>query len=436
MSDRKTFYHFVIPSLGSSMITALYFVVDGIFVGRGVGTNALAAVNLSLPVIILIISITMMLTMGGATLTSISIGEKDPAAANQSFRTTISMVVVFAVLISVLCAAFPKTVATISGANEVLLEDTSTYIRYYCLFGVFYCFAMCLSVFVRNDNNPRLALWGMVTGACTNIFLDWLFIFPLQMGLMGAAIASGIGQAISCLLLMTHFFRKKGILRFGWFQLSGRLCLQVARRGIPEFFTQMSQTVTIFIYNILALRYLGEMGVAAYAVVCYLLEIIIASFIGVSQGIQPLISYSYGEKNHQRERYFFRQGLFFNTALALAVYLIMVVLGRPIISIFNPDPELIRLAYSSILVYGVSFAFAAINIVFTTYYLATKRTGRSIMIAAGRSFVLNSICIFAMPAIFGPQALWSGIIVAEFVLAAICLLTRPKNQLTKQQELP
>ena len=156
MSDRKTFYHFVIPSLGSSMITALYFVVDGIFVGRGVGTNALAAVNLSLPVIILIISITMMLTMGGATLTSISMGEKDPAAANQSFRTTMSMVVVFAVLISVLCAAFPKTVATISGANEVLLEDTSTYIRYYCLFGVFYCFAMCLSVFVRNDNNPCL----------------------------------------------------------------------------------------------------------------------------------------------------------------------------------------------------------------------------------------------------------------------------------------
>ena len=244
---------------------------------------------------------------------------------------------------------------------------------------------------------------------------------------MGAAIASGIGQALSCLILLSHFFRRKGKLRLGRFCFSGRLCLQIARRGIPEFFTQMSQTITIFIYNILALKYLGEMGVSAYGVVCYLLEIVIACFIGVSQGIQPLISYSHGERRPDREYYFFRLGLIFNIILAVAVYILLAVLGEDISLIFNPDTTLSKMVANNLLIYGVSFVFAAVNIVFTTYYLAVKRTTRAILIAASRSFVLNTLCIIARPLLFGRQALWTGIVVSELLLAIICLLTRPRR---------
>jgi putative MATE family efflux protein len=425
----KTFYHYIIPSVGSSLVTALYFVVDGIFVGRGVGPLALAAINLSLPFIIFIISSTMMLTMGGATLTSISLGERNIAAARQFFRLTMLMVMVFCLLAVLAGMLFPRQIALISGASEAVLADTIIYLRYYSMFSLFSGLSMCLAVFVRNDGNPRLALWGMMTGAALNIFLDWLFIFPLAMGLKGAAIASGIGQIGSCIVLTSHFWRKCGQLTPGKININLHNCWQIIKRGTPEFITQMNQTVTIFIYNILAMKYLGEIGVAAFAIVCYLMEVTIACFLGVSQGIQPLISFSYGEKNHADERYYFVKGLRFNVLFSLIVYLLLFFGGSMVASIFNSDTRLITLTQEILRIYSISFVLAAVNIVFTTYYLAIKRTGKAIVIATARSFVLNTALIFLLPAIFGSPALWLGIVAAELIVAAYCLLTRPKPML-------
>ena len=407
------------------MITALYFVVDGIFVGQGIGPLALAAVNLSLPVIVLIISTTMMLTMGGATLASISLGQKDPASANRYFGATLQVVLAFSVLAAALCAVFPEQIARLSGASEMMVPDTAVYIRWYCIFVTFYCLAMCLSAFVRNDGDPQLSLWAMTTGALTNIFLDWLFIFPLQMGLFGAAVASGIGQALSCLLLLIHFFRKKGQLRLHLplrDKAAWKLTPEIARRGLPEFCTEMSQTVTTLLYNILSQQYLQEMGVAAFAVMCYISEIFIAVFLGVSQGVQPLISYSFGAGDRRRQLFFFRWGLVCNVALSALAYLIILVAGPALISVFNGDPQLIALAYDCAKVFSVSFIFAAVNIVFTTYFLSTKRTGAALAVAAGRSFLLNSVCIFLLPLLFGAGALYTGIIAAELLVSLCCLI--------------
>lgn len=428
-AEKSKFYRYVIPSIGSSMVTALYFVVDGIFVGRGVGVDALAAVNIALPFVILVISCTMMLTMGGATLTSISFGEGDDEKAKHIFKTTMMMVLIFAVLSIILGVGFTRPIAILSGASDLIMEDTVVYLRFYSMFGIFYCLAMCLAVFVRNDGNPRLALWGMVAGAVINIFFDWYFIFPLQMGLMGAAVASGMGQAVACLILLSHFFMKKGKLRMGFCRIKARLCWQIMKRGTPEFVTQMNQTITILLYNILAMNYLGEIGVSCFAIVCYLMEIIIACFLGVSQGIQPLISYSYGEKNYASEQYYFRAGLRFNVILASVIYVFLFFFGGLIASIFNSDPQLISMTQGILRIYCISFVLAAINIVFTTYYLSTKRTGKSILIAVARSFVLNSAFIFIMPGVFGENMLWTGIIVAELLVATYCLLTRPKTAL-------
>jgi len=423
--DTRTFCRYVFPAMGSSMITALYFVVDGIFIGQGINEIALAAVNLALPVIILIIAITMMMTMGGATLTSISLGEKDPASANRSFGMTCLLVMIFSVIAALICALFPEAIALISGASEITLADTATYIRWYCIFLIFYCMAMCLSVFVRNDDDPNLAMWAMTAGALANIFLDWLFIFPLQWGLVGAAVASGLGQALSCGLLLIHFVRKKGQLRLNlplrekaaW-RLSGQIC----RRGLPEFFTQMSQTVTIFCYNILTMRYLHEMGVAAFGIMCYLAEIFIAIFIGVSEGIQPLISYNYGAGNKEKQRFFFRGGLLVNVGLAILIYVLMLAFGPAVISIFNDNPQLIALTYDCVKVYAISFIPAAINIVFTIRFLAIKRTGVSLLISGTRSFVLNTALIFLIPALLDGGMLYTGIIAAEVLVAAGCII--------------
>lgn len=418
---KKEFWKYVPPSVGGMLVTALYIVVDGIFVGRGVGEEALAAVNIAVPFTTLMIAITMMITMGGAAITSIRMGRGDDKRANESFLISIFMVLVFSIVVSAIGTLFPLGIASISGATKLLINSTSIYIRYYSMFAVFFCMSMALSVFVRNDGNPNLALWGMVSGAVSNIFWDWLFVFPLQMGIKGAAIASGIGQIISLIVLSTHFINKKGKLKIQKPKLNLNLMGKVIKRGLPELVIQMSQPVTILCYNYVVINKLGEIGVSAFSVICYLLTLILGVFIGVSQGIQPLISRSYGENNKDNEKYYFKIGIITNLVISMMVYLVLAIWGSRIISIFNPNSKLIFIAYNAIKVYGLSFIFAAVNIVFVTYFLSTKRTKKAVTIAISRGLVCNVLFIFLFPLIFGIKAIWLGIVIAEFVTMIVSL---------------
>ncbi|MDD2220885.1 MAG: MATE family efflux transporter [Clostridia bacterium] len=431
MSERKTFLHYIIPSIGATMVTALYVVVDGIFVGRGVGPQALAAINLSYPYITILFAASAMLAMGGAAITAINFGRGNSKAANRSFAVTFKLVIYFTILISAISVAFAEFFAELMGANAALLADTATYIRYYTLFSSFYCLAMLLAVFVRNDANPRLSLWGMLIGAIANVFFDWLFIFPLNMGLMGAAIASGLGQILSVFVLLSHFWRKRGLLRFNKTSLSFAITKDICKVGFPEFISQMSLAVTIFCYNLIVLKYYGEVGVSAFGVVCYLLEIVIAVFLGVSQGSQPLLSRRYGAKDVLGEKHYLKMAFTANLLLSVITYLLMLVFGRSIIFIFNPDPTLINLGYKFFCYYGFSFIFASVNIVFTTYFLATKRTGRSIIIAVLRSLFLNALLAFLFPLLLGKAAIWLGISATEIIvmLIAVILYKLPPSKL-------
>lgn len=423
MSQKKEFYRLVIPSVGAMLVSGLYVVVDGVFVGQGVGVDGLAAVNIAVPFLTIMTAITMMVTMGGATITAIRFGQKDIPGANRSFHASVQMILGFSAFMSLCSWLFPRQIARLLGASPALLEDTAVYLKYYVLFSVFFCGAMALSAFVRGDGAPRLAFWGMVVGAVSNIALDWLFIFPLQMGVKGAAIASGLGQVLACLLLSTHFIRKKGALSFSFRVREKGLRREILLRGLPEFVNQMGQPVTIFCYNLLVLCFLGEIGVSAFSVVNYLVVITTAIFMGVSQGVQPLISRSFGEKNLSRVQFFFCMGLKANFVLALGVNLIMLVLGKGIISVFNSHAELVSIAYSCINVYGISFLFASVNIVWITRLLAVKQTRRAVLLSVLRSFLCNTLFIFLVPAVFGEALIWTGIIAAEAIVMGIAIFS-------------
>lgn len=421
---KNKFYQFVIPSVCASMVTGLYFVVDGIFVGQGIGSSGLGAVNLAVPFICILTAVAMMIAMGGSTITSIFIGQGNDQKALHSFMNSIFLVLIFSGFMTVFSFLFSDKIAVFLGARKNLLSLTSDYLRYYILFGIFFCMAMVLAAFVRNDGNPKLGLAGMTAGALSNVFLDWLFIFVFHMGIHGAAIASGLGQVISCAIMLPHFIHGKGRLKLKLLPMEKDYIFEIVKRGIPELITQMSQPITIFCYNLIVIRYLGNIGVSAFSVVCYLLTLVFCIFIGVSDGIQPLISRSVGEGKKDLEQYFFKKGIAVNFFLAFSLYAVLLLFGKPVIHIFNREPALVRLASESLSVYGISFLFAAVNMIFTTYHLASKRTSKALTIASLRSFVINVAFIFLLPALFGRQALWTGIIAAELTVTIIAVLMK------------
>lgn len=421
---KNKFYQFVIPSVCASMVTGLYFVVDGIFVGQGIGSSGLGAVNLAVPFICILTAVAMMIAMGGSTITSIFIGQGNDQKALHSFMNSIFLVLIFSGFMTVFSFLFSDKIAVFLGARKNLLSLTSDYLRYYILFGIFFCMAMVLAAFVRNDGNPKLGLAGMAAGALSNVILDWLFIFVFHMGIHGAAIASGLGQVISCAIMLPHFIHGKGRLKLKLLPMEKYYIFEIVKRGIPELITQMSQPITIFCYNLIVIRYLGNIGVSAFSVVCYLLTLVFCIFIGVSDGIQPLISRSVGEGKKDLEQYFFKKGIAVNFFLAFSLYAVLLLFGKPVIHIFNREPALVRLASESLSVYGISFLFAAVNMIFTTYHLASKRTSKALTIASLRSFVINVAFIFLLPALFGRQALWTGIIAAELTVTIIAVLMK------------
>lgn len=216
--NRKTsaLFGYIFPAVGGLFVTYLYNVVDGIFVGQGVGSAALGAVNITVPFITFVFAAAAMFPMGGATIVAIRMGQGNREGANRAFLTAFFLTILLSVILMIAGMAFAAPIVDLSGAKGLsaeMREMAVEYLFYYSAFSVPMLMINCLSVFIRNDGSPALAFAGMCAGAAANIFLDWLFIFPLGMGVVGAAVASGLGQVFSVLVLLTHFARKKGQLR-------------------------------------------------------------------------------------------------------------------------------------------------------------------------------------------------------------------------------
>ena len=239
----KQLCSYIFPAVGSLFVTYLYNVMDGIFVGQGVGSAALGAVNIGVPFITFAVAIVAMFPMGGATIIAIRMGRDDKDGANNAFMTALTLTVLTAVILTVVGTVFSQQIVDLSGARklgEEMRRMSADYLFYYSAFSLPMLMSNCLSVFVRNDGSPALSFVGMCTGAVSNIFLDWLFIFPLQMGVIGAAVASGLGQIVSLLVLLSHFIRKHGNLRIRRFTIQPVLIRKICKRGAPEAVTQLT----------------------------------------------------------------------------------------------------------------------------------------------------------------------------------------------------
>ena len=431
----KQLCSYIFPAVGSLFVTYLYNVMDGIFVGQGIGSAALGAVNIGVPFITFAVAIVSMFPMGGATIIAIRMGRDDKDGANNAFMTALTLTVLTAVILTVVGTVFSQQIVDLSGARklgEEMRRMSADYLFYYSAFSLPMLMSNCLSVFVRNDGSPTLSFVGMCTGAVSNIFLDWLFIFPLQMGVIGAAVASGLGQIVSLLVLLSHFIRKHGNLRIRRFTIQPVLIRKICKRGAPEAVTQLTTPVTALCYNLVLAGLVGDIGVSTYSVLSFIYSLANAVLSGVAQGLQPLWGNSYGKQDTKEINDYFRFGMAINLMLSVLVSAVLILFDEPAIRIFSQDMELINAASKALPVFALSFIPMALNLVYTSLLYSTKRTKQSDIIAICRGIVIKAIAIFCIPIIFGSNTIWAAPLVAEMITFAIAVILTRKTKLIYQ----
>lgn len=425
----KNLRKYVIPTVLSSVSYFLFTIIDGIFVGQGVGTNALGAVNIAFPFVMVVGAVFMLTTTGGVTVVAIRLGRGDDKGADAAFLHALFLTLAAATVLCLVGTVFAGTLCRLLGANDTFYDGVYDYVFWYSVFLIPSGLGTALQGFCRNDSDPVLVSAAVIFGTVSNIFLDWLFIFPLGMGLKGAAIATGLSQTATLFAVLIHFVLKRGRLRVCGVKPDKALFNKILLRGTPELIAQLAAPVSIIAMNYVLLARIGDIGVNTFSIIGYVASFSVSIFYGTAGGLQPLFGRCYGAKNETDLKYYFRAGLIINFVGSVIIYALLFFVGTPICRMFGADEKTLAFTLASMPKYAWGFSVMALNTMISAYLYSTKRSRQAIIMNILRSFVFDLAAIILLPVFFAPDVIWHsfGIYELMVLLVAVILLRRSEK---------
>lgn len=425
---KKVIFQNVGPAILSNACVFLFSVVDGIFVGNGAGSQALGAVNLALPFVLLAQALNAMASIGGVTITAIRFGRDDKEGAQNAFMHSFTLNLIVGIFITLCGSVLTGVVCGLLGASEGYLPLVREYVFWYALFAIPNALSLNLQSFCRNDGSPGLVAVTNVISSGLNIFLDWFFVFPMQMGVMGAAVATGISQTVGLLVILTHYVLKKGNLRIKRYKPQAKLFQKIIFRGLPEAIAQFSTPVTTLCMNRTLMAAFGDIGINAFAIISYLSSFTMSVFFGASEGMQPLFGQAYGAKEDDDLKQYYRAGQLISvagSALCVAVY---VIFPHFLCKLFGADGETLAFTVTHMWEYCWGFIVGSINTMMSAYFYSTKRSGQAIALNIIRSLVMNSLIITMLPKIFGSAVVWHTFGIYEVLVLIIAVALKKGSE--------
>ncbi len=437
-STKTLFIRYAIAQMIGLLFNSVYIIVDGVFIGNRLGTDAMAAAAVSVPLVEFLIALSIAVSAGAGVLISGHIGRGEKEDALNVFNTIVRFALVIGLLMAVLGNLFIHPLAEMLGATPQIHTEAVRYMRFIVSLSPFLIFSFLFSGLARNDGQPNLAMAALVLGSISNIALDYVFMYPLNMGVSGAALATALGPIFSVLILFPHFVLKRGKLFFAKMPVYPSVIKRVCTLGIPSFVMEFTIGIITFVYNTAIARCgYGETGLAAYLIIGYLMLIILTIFLGMSEGLQPVFSYFCGTEETVRSGRLCRFSVRIFLAAGIACYLLVILFSRQFFQIFNPeDTALIDFAREKSLYYFWGFSLAGFNIFMIAFWQSTGKTGRALVVSLSRSMVFPPVLTAVLPMILGRELLWFGHSAAEGLTSVVvlCLLWtyRRKNTAIRQ----
>jgi len=425
MEKKATFREFnkyVSLSVFEMICISIYVIADTFFIALALGAYGLTALNISIISFTVVHSFGLMIGIGGATKYTIT--KNSGENADNVFTHSLVTGLVASIVFIIIGIFFVAPLSVMLGADSEIQPMVISYMRTILFFSPLLILKNTLLTFIRNDHNPKLAMAGTLVGATSNIVLDYVFLFPLALGMFGAALATGVSLVFSVIVLSFHFWTKRNQFSIQKYKIQLKRLKSTLSLGASTLINELTVAIALVVFNLVILGVEGNIGVAAYGIVMNLAIVILSIFTGVALGIQPLISKGHGSGDKALVNATMKYAIITVTALSLAVYGVVFFNASAIVSIFNNEGNvaLASLATNGLRIYFIGFIFAGMNVITAAFFSATNNPKTALSVAILRSCVLIIPVLVLLSRLFDMNGVWASFVVTELAVLVLSVV--------------
>ena len=417
-SLKKDFIKQAVPSIASMWVSALYTMIDGMFVSKGVGPEALAAVNLTVPFVNAIFGLSVLFSIGTSTITSYALGKGDKNKASEHFSLSLTFLTVLSIMLTTLSFINLNSLCGFLGADSKNILMVKNYLGIIVLFAPFYMISYALEVLIKVDGYPQLSIVGVIISAITNIVLDYLFVIKFGWGVEGAALATGLARVFSFIFFASHFLGKKSSLKLKKFKFNLDIIKRVVSIGFSDCITELSMGVVILLFNQCIIATLGDTGLITYSVVSYINTLVISTMLGISQALQPLTSFYNGSGDMESVKRLLNISLKTTALFSIIILSMCIFFGDVLVLMFieKTNVDIFKYAVNVLKIFSISFAILGFNVVTSGALASIEKPKDAGVISMGRGLVVIFITVILSICMFGGNGIWISTILSEFTV--------------------
>ena len=439
----KLLLKFSVPAIIGMLVNAFYSVVDRIFVGKGVGPEALSGIAISFPIPLIIMAFSMLVGIGATSLISIRLGQHRKEDAERIVGNSLTLLLLISVVISLVTFLFMDGLLIQFGASQEVLPYARTFVKVLLWGTVFQSIGFGMNNFIRAEGNPKVAMFTMILGAVLNIILNPIFIFVLKLGVAGSALATVISQMVTSIWVLYYFLSDQSSLKLHFvnLKLDKQIIREIVAIGVSPFSMQIAASVITVIFNKSLAFYGGDSAIAAMAVINGIVMMIFMPVFGINQGAQPIIGYNYGARKYKRVRQTLWLGILGATGFMVLGFLVTHLIPYGLMSLFTSDPELIRVGVEGLKIYLVMLPIIGLQIAVVNYFQATGQPKKSLFLSLSRQLIFLIPALLILPRFYGLIGVWMAgpvsDVVSTFVTAILLFFDLKRlGRLDKQEQEP
>lgn len=426
----KKLIRFTLPTIAMMIFTSIYGVVDGFFISNYSGDLAFTSINIIIPAVMMVASIGFMFGTGGSAMVAKTLGEGDKKKANRYFSMIVFLEIILGIIFSVLGIMFLNPIAKLLGAKDYMMEYIIPYGTILFLGVPFFILQNSFQSFIVTAEKPKFGLVITLFAGCTNMILDFVFIYILKWGVLGAGLATALSQFVGAVIPLIYFLSKNSsYLRLTKPKFELKPILKSCGNGSSEMVTNLSLSLVNILYNLQLLKYIGDNGVAAYGIIMYVGFIFIGIYLGYSIGISPIIGYHYGAGNKKELKSLLKKSVKMLLFISIILTVLAILSANFLARIFvGYDKDLLDLTTDALRLYSVSYIILWFNIFASSFFTALNDGLTSAIISFLRTLAIQILMLYIMPLLFDVTGLWLAVFASELISLFVSIFFIIKNK--------